>query len=240
LKILLTGSNGILGKEISKNISNCITPSRNELDITNRKAVFEFIKINKFDVVIHTAALTSVRECENNKKNAWKTNVTGTQNIVDALSIYNPNTNLIYVSTACVFKGDEKMYSEKSLPNPANFYSLTKLIGETIVQSLSNHLIIRTNFVAKKKWPYEKAFTDRFGTYLFADDVAIGIKEIYESKQKGIIHLVGDKIFSMYELAKITTPEIKPMTLKDYSGPHLTINMTLDSANWKKYQISEF
>ena len=109
MKILLTGSNGILGKEITKNISNCITPSRNELDITNRKAVFEFIKINKFDVVIHTAALTSVRECENNKKNAWKTNVTGTQNIVDALSIYNPNTNLIYVSTACVFKGDGPM-----------------------------------------------------------------------------------------------------------------------------------
>jgi len=240
LKILLTGGNGILGKEISKNISNCITPSRNELDVTNRKAVFDFIKINKFDLVIHTAALTSIRECENNKKNAWKINVTGTQNIVDALSIYNPNTNLIYVSTACVFKGDEKMYSEKSLPNPANFYSLTKLIGETIVQSLSNHVIIRTNFIAKKKWPYEKAFTDRFGTYLFADDVAIGIKEIYESKQKGIIHLVGDKIFSMYELAKITTPEIKPMTLGDYSGPHLTMNMTLDSINWKKYQISKF
>ena len=119
--------------------------------MTNRKAVFDFIKINKFDLVIHTAALTSIRECENNKKNAWKINVTGTQNIVDALSIYNPNTNLIYVSTACVFKGDEKMYSEKSLPNPANFYSLTKLIGETIVQSLSNHVIIRTNFTGFKK-----------------------------------------------------------------------------------------
>ncbi len=240
MNILLTGSNGILGKEILKKISNCIAPSRDELDITNREAVFNFMKINKFDTVIHTAALTNIRECENNKKNAWKTNVMGTQNIVDALSIHNPNTNLIYLSTACVFKGDEKMYSETSLPNPANFYSLTKLIGETIVKSLSNHLIIRTNFIGKKKWPYEKAFTDRFGTYLFADDVAIGIKEIHESKQKGIIHLVGDKIFSMYELAKITTPEIKPMTLKDYSGPHLTINMTLDSINWKKYQISKF
>ena len=49
-----------------------------------------------------------------------------------------------------------------------------------------------------------------------------------------------DKIFSMYELAKITTPEIKPMTLEDYSGPHVTINMTLDSINWKKYKISKF
>ena len=130
------------------------------------------------------------------------------------------------------------MYSEKSIPNPANFYALTKLIGETIVQLLPNHLIIRTNFVARKKWPYEKAFTDRYGTYLFADDVAAGIKEIFESKQKEIIHLVGDKIYSMYDLAKITTPDVKPMTLQDYSGPHLTINMTLDSLKWKKYKIS--
>ena len=240
MNILLTGGNGILGKEILKRNSNCIAPSKDEFDITNREVVFDFIKKNKFDTIIHTAALTSIRECETNKKNAWKTNVVGTQNIVDALSIYNSDADLIYLSTACVFQGDEKMYSEISLPNPANFYSLTKLIGETIVKSLSNHLIIRTNFISKKKWPYEKAFTDRFGTYLFADDVAIGINEIYESKQKGIIHLVGDKVFSMYELAKITTPEIKPMTLEDYSGPHVTINMTLDSINWKKYKISKF
>ena len=240
MNILLTGGNGVLGKEISKKIPNCVSPSRDELDITDRKTVFEFIKKNEFDTVIHTAALTNIRECEINKQKAWNTNIIGTQNLVDALSAHNSNAELIYLSTACVFHGDEKMYSEKSLPNPINYYSLTKLIGETIVKSLSNHLIIRTNFVGKKKWPYEKAFTDRFGTYLFAEDVAIGIKEMYESNQNGLIHLVGNKILSMYELAKITTPGIKPMTLNDYSGPHVTVNMTLDSIDWKKYQISKF
>ena len=238
MNILLTGGNGILGKEIIKIIPNCIIPSRNELDVRNRENVFDFIKTHKIDTVIHTAALTGIRDCENDKDNTWKTNVSGTQNLVDAFSVNNLDGYFIYISTACVFKGDEQMYLEKSIPNPANFYALTKLIGETIVQSLPNHLIIRTNFVAKQKWPYEKAFTDRYGTYLFADDVATGIKEIFESKQKGIIHLVGDKMYSMYDLAKITTPEIKPMTLQDYSGPHLTVNMTLDSLRWKKYKIS--
>ena len=237
MNILLTGGNGILGKEILKRNSKCIAPTRDELDITNREAVFNFMKINKFDTVIHTAALTSIRECEINKQNAWKTNIVGTQNIVDALSIYNPDADLIYLSTACVFKGDEKMYSEISLPNPANFYSLTKLIGETIVKSLSNHLIIRTNFVGKKKWPYEKAFTDRFGTYLFADQVANGIHDVVKEKTTGTIHIVGDKKISVFELAKMTTPKIEPMTIKDYSGPPLTMDMSLNSVKWKKYKI---
>lgn len=238
MNILLTGGGGTLGKEIIKRIPNCIVTSRNQLDIRNRENVFNFINTHKINSVIHSAALTSIRECENNKNSAWETNVIGTQNLVDALSKNHLDGYFVYISTACVFKGDEEIYSEKSIPNPANFYALTKLIGETIVKSLPNHLIIRTNFVSRKKWPYEKAFTDRYGTYLFADDVAKGIKEIFESKQTGIIHLAGDEIFSMYDVAKITTPEIKPMTLQEYSGPHLTINMTLDSLLWKKYKIS--
>ena len=42
---------------------------------------------------------------------------------------------------------------------------------------------------------------------------------------------------SVYELAKITTPDIRPMTIKDYSGPKLTMDMSLDSERWKKYRI---
>lgn len=239
MKVLLTGGNGVLGKEIQKIIPNCITPSRNELDIRDKDGVFNFVKLHKIDTIIHAAALTSIRNCEADNEAAWKTNVIGTQNLVNSLTINNSNGCFVYISTACVFKGDKEMYSEKSIPNPANFYALTKLIGETIVQSLHNHIIIRTNFITKQKWPYEKAFTDRYGTYLFVDDVAVGIKEILEARVNGIIHLVGDKVYSMYDLAKITTPEVKPMTLQEYSGPHLTINMTLDSLKWKKYKISK-
>jgi len=84
----------------------------------------------------------------------------------------------IYVSTACVFDGHTGMYTEYSIPYPENFYALTKLLGEFIVSKLSNYLIVRTNFVPKKKWPYPKAFSDRFGTYLFAEEVAQGILDV--------------------------------------------------------------
>jgi len=130
------------------------------------------------------------------------------------------------------------MYTEYSIPYPENFYALTKLLGEFIVSKLSNYLIVRTNFVPKKKWPYPKAFSDRFGTYLFAEEVAQGILDVQKKDLQGIVHIVGDKKISILELAKITTPGVQPMIIKDYSGPPLTMDMSLDTKRWKKYKIS--
>jgi len=239
LATLITGGAGALGTELKKLFSNSLAPTRQELDITNRKEVFDYIKNNDIDTIIHTAALTNVRSCEENKSLTWKTNVDGTKNLVDAILELNKNIYFIYVSTACVFDGHSGMYKESSIPYPENFYALTKLIAEHEVNKLSNYLIIRTNFVTKKKWPYPKAFTDRFGTYLFSEGVARGIKDVHDSHLQGIVHIVGDKKMSMFELAKITTPQVQPMTIKEYSGPRLTMDMSLDTEKWKKYTITE-
>ena len=238
LKKLITGSSGALGSELKKKFPNALTPNHNDLDITNRKKVIDFFKKEKIDIVIHTAAITSVRKCEEERELTWKTNVEGTKNMVDALMQINPNGKFVYVSTACVFDGNIGMYKESSIPYPENFYALSKLLGEQEVKRISNHLIIRTNFTAKKKWPFPKAFSDRFGTYLFAEDVANGIVDVINSDMSGIIHIVGDKKMSMLELAQITTPDVESMTINDYSGPKLTMDMSLDSEKWKKYKIS--
>ena len=236
--VLITGSNGSLGKELKKIYPDSLTPSNKELDITNRNAVFDYFKKKDADVVIHAAALTKIRSCEENKTLAWKTNVEGTKNLVDAALECEHSIQFIYISTACVFDGHSGMYKESSIPYPENFYALTKLIGEHEVNRRSNYLIIRTNFVPKQKWPYPKAFTDRFGTYLFAEDVARGIKDVQKENLQGVIHIVGDKKMSMYDLAKKTTPDVQQMTIKDYTGPRLTMDMSLDTERWKKYKIS--
>ncbi len=239
MEILITGSSGVLGSELKRKFSNALTPNHNELDITNKEMVIDFFKKNKINVVIHTAAITSVRKCEDEKELTWKTNVDGTKNLVDALVQTNPNGKFIYLSTACVFDGNIGMYKESSIPYPENFYALTKLLGEQEVKRSLNHLIIRTNFTAKKKCTYPTAVSDRFGTYLFAEDVAGGIKDVLNSDMKGIIHIVGDKRISMLELAKISTSEIESMTINNYSGPKLTMDMSLDTERWKKYKISK-
>lgn len=237
MTILITGGHGALGTELRKQFPESICPSRQELDVINYESVLDFLKKYNIDMVIHCAAITSIRQCDDNKSLAWNTNVEGTRNIVKVIENIDKNIKFIYISTACVFRGDESMYTEESVPYPVNFYAITKLVAENIVQSLEHYLIVRTNFVAKKKWPYPKAFTDRYGTYLFAADVAYGIKEAYQNGMERIIHITGDKVLSMYELAKMTTDKIEPMTISEYHGPHLTMNMTLNSTRWKKYKI---
>ena len=237
---LITGGSGALGTELKNKFPNALFPSHNELDISDQSSVLDFFKQNTIDVIIHAAALTGIRACEENKTLAMKTNVEGTKNLVKALINSHNKTQFIYISTACVFDGHIGMYKESSIPYPENFYALTKLLGEYEVTKLPDFLIIRTNFVAKKKWPYPKAFTDRFGTYLFAQDVAQGILDVQKKGLQGIVHIVGDKKISVFELAKITTKEVQPMTIKDYSGPTLTMDMSLDTIRWKKYKISNF
>ena len=237
MKTLITGGSGILGTELKKLFPNSLFPSHSDLDITNNEMVFDYFSKNEFDSIIHTAAMTSVRQCESEKKLSWDTNVIGTKNLVDAAIKFNPNSKFSYVSTACVFDGHVGMYKESSIPHPENFYALTKLIGEQFVKNLKNHIIIRTNFKGKQKWPYPKAFTDRFGTYLFADQVALGINDIIKENIQGVVHIVGKKKISMFELAQLTTPDIKPMTIDEYQGPPLTMDMSLDTERWKKYTL---
>ena len=237
MKSLITGGSGILGTELKKFFPDSLFPSHSELDITNHEMVFDYFSKNEFDSIIHAAAMTSVRQCESEKKLSWDTNVVGTKNLVDATTEFRSNSKFIYLSTACVFDGHDGMYKESSIPSPENFYALTKLIGEQQIKNLKNYLIIRTNFVGKQKWMYPKAFTDRFGTYLFAENVASGIKEIFDDNIEGTIHIVGDKKLSMYDLAKITTTSIQPMTIDEYQGPPLTMDMSLDTERWKKYTL---
>ncbi len=240
MTVVITGAAGALGTELKKRYTNALVPTHKELDIGNREDVFEFFKKHSdIDLIIHAGALTGIRPCEEDQPLAWKTNVEGTRNLVDAVLESKQKIQFIYVSTACVFDGHSEMYKESSIPYPENFYALTKLIGESEVRKLPEFLIARTNFVAKEKWPYPKAFTDRFGTYLFADKVAQGIQDVQKEKLTGIVHIVGDKKISIYELAKMTTPDVQPMTIKDYSGPKLTMDMSLDTERWKKYEISE-
>jgi|TARA_B110000196_G_scaffold142326_1_gene123087 dTDP-4-dehydrorhamnose reductase len=238
MTILVTGGNTSLSKELKKIYDDILIPDSKELDLTNKKNIEQFFSIHDFNCIIHNESLMNVRECEENKSKAEMINVTSTKILVNLIQQINPTIKFIHLSTPCIFDGKEGMYVESSVPCPTNFYGLTRMSSEIIVQKLQNYCIIRTNYVSKEKWPYKKAFVDRFGTYLFTEQVAKGILDLKEENISGIVHLVGDKKISMYELAKLTTPEIQPMTMNDYVGPQLTVDMSLDTKRWKKYKIN--
>lgn len=238
MEVLITGGTGKLGKELVEVFPESLHPTRQQLGLEAKAQVDKYISEKKPDLIIHTAAVTSVPYCEENRKEAYETNVGGTENLINACVKHNSDCHFVLISTACVFRGDVGNYVETDLPYPKNYYSLTKLFAESAVEySGLRFLIIRTNFVAREKWPYPRAFTDRYGTYLFASDVASAVKSIIQRKLTGIVHACGDEKMSMFELAKITTPSIEPMTLSEYHGVPLTVDMSLNSIRIKPFKI---
>lgn len=236
----MTGGSGRLGKELIKLFPECVAPSREEMDVTSYGQVASTLFDVKPDVIVHCAALTDVAFCERNHAEAYRINVNGTANLVSACKALLPEVYFVYVSTACVFKGDKACYSESDSPEPKNYYGYTKMLGENVVSSLmEHHLIVRTNFVARETWPYPRAFVDRFGTYLFADDVARGLKHLVDDGMEGVVHVCGDRRMSMFELAKMVSPDVEPMGLKDYcGGVPLTVNMCLRSVRIPPFKIT--
>ena len=164
MRILITGSNGLLGQKLVHKLSKdqdveLIATARGEnrlsnklgyeyysLDITNEKAVAEAIGHYKPDSLIHTAAMTNVDACEADKEGCDKLNVDATKYIVDACKANN--VHLVHLSTDFIFDGEDGPYDEEAKPNPISYYGESKLKAEEMVlESGINAAILRTVLV---------------------------------------------------------------------------------------------
>lgn len=247
MKILLTGASGKLGRKVAPLFPDALTPSSKELNVTDAAAVDAYIKKNKPDIVIHLAAMTAPPRCEENKRIAWDVNVAGTAHLIDVCLKYNPKCYFVLMSTPCVFSGDDETPKDENyVQYPDNFYGVTKMLQELVVaRSKLKYLIIRANFVPYEKWPYPNAFVDRKSNYLFAHQLAKGIKEVVDVYLEGVVHILGDEILSMYDLAKLCpdSGNVGTMSYSDYDSSKnkvkLTKNMVLKSTRWKLYSIRE-
>ena len=166
MKILLTGSNGLLGQHTIKLLletttHEIIATSRGEnrlpftsserykyfsLDITDGIAVNDFILLSRPHVIIHAAAMTQPDLCEENEVECWNVNVTATRFLTDAAE--KVNARFIYISTDFVFDGLHGPYKETDGPNPVNYYGSSKLAAEkSVMTSKLKWAIVRTVLV---------------------------------------------------------------------------------------------
>lgn len=162
-KILITGSNGLLGQKLTdlllaKNDYTFICTGKGEnrhpnksitytqLDITDKADVQKVLNQHQPDFVINTAAMTNVDECEDNKELCDKLNIEAVQFLADASN--QINAKLIHLSTDFIFDGTSGPYKEDDKPNPLSYYGLSKLKGEEIIQkTCTNWAILRTVLV---------------------------------------------------------------------------------------------
>ncbi|MBC7383197.1 MAG: NAD(P)-dependent oxidoreductase [Bacteroidia bacterium] len=164
MKILITGSNGLLGQKLidlykSKTDITLISTARGadrypdktgytyeSLDITNAAEVRSVIEKHQPDALINTAAMTNVDACETDKTGCDQLNVTAIKYLVTECNKYN--IHLIHLSTDFIFDGTHGPLGEDEHPRPLSYYGESKLLAEkTLLEHSNNWSIVRTVLV---------------------------------------------------------------------------------------------
>jgi dTDP-4-dehydrorhamnose reductase len=164
MKILITGSNGLLGQKIvkrclkhgisfiatSKGINrnpDCPEEHYIPLDLQQSDAVKKLVAEQKPTAIIHTAALTNVDYCETNPEECHQVNVVASQILFEAAKSINAHFELL--STDFVFDGENGPYKEEDAVNPLSVYAQSKVDAEQVLltDKYTNWSIARTIIV---------------------------------------------------------------------------------------------
>ena len=222
MKILITGSNGMLAKEVIEKFSNgnelILTDVKN-LDITDENNVDVYIENIRPDWIINCAGYTAVDKAEDCFELADKINGDGPKNLAKAAKKYG--SKLVHISTDYVFGGNldiDKFYSEDDEKCPVTVYGKTKLHGEEEVEkNLDDYYIFRTawlygiggnNFVKTmtklcKTHDEVNVVCDQHGSPTYAKDLAEMIYQaIYNKIPYGVYNATNDGFTTWYDFTK--------------------------------------
>ncbi|MDN5212397.1 SDR family oxidoreductase [Fulvivirgaceae bacterium BMA12] len=150
MKILLTGSNGLLGQKLVELIApmsdfELVATSRGEnrlpdselsyhyqsLDITSKQQVMETVATHRPDAIIHTAAMTNVDQCQTEQAQCQQLNVDAVDYLVEAARLHK--AFLLHLSTDFIFDGSFGPLDEEAIPNPISVYGQSKLDAENLL-----------------------------------------------------------------------------------------------------------
>ena len=256
MKILITGSNGMLGHdliEVLKDDNELILTTSKTLDITDREHVVEFISENKPDIVINSAAYTDVDGCEENQDLAYSVNGDGVKNL--ALACKKADSTLVHISTDYIFNGkNTRPWVEDDEIGPISVYGKSKLKGEqAILGILDKFFIIRTAWlygINGKNFPKTMlelaknhseitVVYDEVGTPTYTPDLAEAIFELIKTDFYGIYHITNSGSCSWCEFARyifeVAGKDVKvvPVTASEFARPaprpHYSV---LNNKNW--------
>jgi dTDP-4-dehydrorhamnose reductase len=222
-KILVTGSNGQLGSEI-RSLSayysyQFLFTDVQDLDISDRNALHQFLVENKVNTILNCAAYTAVDRAEDDFQTADKVNHLAVKYLAEESKTLG--ITLIHISTDYVFNGKAFMpYKENDLTDPQSVYGTTKRAAEKEMISLQipNSIIIRTSWVysaygnnfvkTMRRLGAEKehinVISDQIGSPTYAKDLAACMLDILPkiaNSKTQIYHFSNEGVSSWYDFA---------------------------------------
>jgi len=230
-RLLITGASGVVGRALAKACS-----SRFEVVGTYHKHNYQpdYLKLRMLDlndageiencldtvqpaIVVHTAGLSEIQYCENNRQEAEAVNYRATAQM--AAFCTQRGIRLIYLSSDMVFDGLRGNYNENDAPAPINQYGKSKFAGEEAVKSIcQNYVIARLNLVYGRGESSKKTFSDRilianwsqrpYKIYagqirnpINLDTACRALRELAEGDFGGLYHLGGADSIDRWDFA---------------------------------------
>lgn len=189
-----------------------------QMDITDKQQVLEVVTKHKPEVIIHTAAMTNVDQCETEREACWDQNVNAVNYLIEASA--KNDCFLLHLSTDFIFDGEDGPYDEKAKANPVSYYGESKLAAEKLLEnSTINYAIARTvlvygiahdmsrsNIILWVKKSLEegkeiKVVDDQLRSPTLAEDLAMGCYLIAKQKAPGVFNICGKDLLNPYEMA---------------------------------------
>jgi dTDP-4-dehydrorhamnose reductase len=224
-RVIVTGAAGLIGQYFVKTASRWAPGwevhglSRADLDLTDAGAVERIWQSIKPDVVIHCAALSRTKDCEQNPQLARRINVEATAH----LARLSKGIPFLFLSSGEVFDGKTGWYREGDDPNPINFYGKTKLEAEQLVLQNPHHTVVRIVLTAGTSQNGDRSFVEDMcraaksgkSLTLYADEyrcplpagaIARAIWELAGKNTSGLYHLGGRERLSRWEIGQALLP----------------------------------
>ena len=219
---------GLLGSELVKQSGwDYISRKNNDIDFTNIKT-YEHM-LSDCDEVINCIAYTDTYSV--NRDTHWKVNYEGVANLVDLCN--KLEKKIIHISTDYLYTYSKVGATENDVPvHCSNWYGYTKLLADGYVQLKSNNFLLLRNTHKKTPFPYEKAWVNQIGNFDYVDIITKYIVKLIDKNAVGIYN-IGTDVKTVYQLAKRTSSDVKPMySMIDDTAP---TNVVMDVSKLERF-----
>ena len=242
-RAIITGAAGLIGQYLVKTASRWAPDwhvqglTRADLNLTDHENVERTWQSIKPDAVIHCAALSRTKDCQQDPESAHRINV----DVTVHLAQLSQDIPFIFLSSGEVFDGRTGWYGETDEPNPINVYGQTKLEAEQAVLQSPRHTVVRIVLTAGTSETGDRSFVedmcrtakagkdvtlyaDEFRCPLPAGVIARVIWELVDLKQPGLYHLGGSERLSRWEIGETLLPwypELKGRLIQGSAQNHV-------------------